>query len=120
MEVNGKFYNAYKGEIPRDQVATAVDINGKPKAYKDHLYYHKYTPAQIASVKNLILSWSAKHKIPVKWLGQKSYDALFPPNKGLDQGALTGVAGLYTHNSVRTDKSDVFPQKELIEMLKTL
>jgi hypothetical protein len=119
-EVNGKFYNAYKGEIPRDQVATAVDINGKPKAYKDHLYYHKYTPAQIASVKNLILSWSAKHKIPVKWLGQKSYDALFPPNKGLSQEALTGVPGLYTHNSVRTDKSDVFPQKELIEMLKTL
>jgi hypothetical protein len=118
-ERNGKFYSGGT-EIPRDQVATAVDINGKPKAYKDHLYYHKYTPAQIASVKNLILSWSAKHKIPVKWLGQKSYDALFPPNKGLSQEALTGVPGLYTHNSVRTDKSDVFPQKELIEMLKTL
>jgi hypothetical protein len=118
-ERNGKFYSGGT-EIPRDQVATAVDINGKPKAYKDHLYYHKYTPAQIASVKNLILSWSAKHKIPVKWLGQKSYDALFPPNKGLSQDALTGVPGLYSHNSVRKDKSDVFPQKELIEMLKTL
>jgi hypothetical protein len=66
------------------------------------------------------LKWSAKHNIPVKWMGQKSYDRLFPPNDGTSPDALSGAPGLYSHNSVRTDKSDVFPQKELIEMLKTL
>lgn len=120
-----EYYNAYGGKIPASEVALAVDINGNPKAYKNYTYYHKYTPAQILAVKKLILNWSSKHSIPVKWLGQKSFDILFPPNDKngnitINKEALTGTPGLYTHNSVRTDKTDVFPQKELIEMLKTL
>lgn len=34
--------------------------------------------------------------------------------------ALKGVAGVYTHNSVRKDKIDIFPQPEMIQMLKGL
>jgi hypothetical protein len=34
--------------------------------------------------------------------------------------ALTGQPGVYTHNSVRYDKADIFPQPELIEMWKGL
>ena len=119
-KADGKFYNAYGGVVPADQAALAVDINGLPKPYKNHAYYQKYTPAQIAATKTLILNWSAKHNIPVKWEGQKSYDRLFPPNGGTSPDAVSGVPGLYSHNSVRKDKSDVFPQKELIEMFKTL
>ena len=36
------------------------------------------------------------------------------------QKALRGEKGVYTHNSVRTGKSDVWPQKELIDMLKSI
>jgi hypothetical protein len=117
---NGKFYSWSNTEVLANQVALAVDINGNPRVYKKHSYYQKYTPAQIAAVKTLILKWSAKHNIPVKWMGQKSYDRLFPPNDGTSPDALSGAPGLYSHNSVRKDKSDVFPQQELIEMLKTL
>jgi len=117
---NGKFYSWSNTEVLANQAALSVDINGNPRVYKKHSYYQKYTPAQIAAVKTLILKWSAKHNIPVKWMGQKSYDRLFPPNDGTSPDALSGAPGLYSHNSVRKDKSDVFPQKELIEMLKTL
>jgi len=123
---NGIFYTAYKNKLPDQNTAgLAVDINGKPTPYKKHAYYQKYTPAQIAAVKTLIVNWSKKHNIPVKWEGQKSFDRLFPPNdvKGnytTSPDAFKGISGLYSHNSIRTDKSDVFPQKELIEMFKTL
>ena len=34
--------------------------------------------------------------------------------------ALAGEAGVWTHVSFRTDKSDCHPQPELIQMLKSL
>jgi hypothetical protein len=38
----------------------------------------------------------------------------------LSNDALAGKKGVYTHVSFRTDKSDMHPQPELIEMLKNL
>ena len=54
----------------------------------------------------------SKYGIPYTF----NYDELFTLNKV----PLTGKPGIYTHNSVRTDKFDVFPQKELIDMLKSI
>jgi len=34
--------------------------------------------------------------------------------------ALRGEAGVYTHNSVRYDKVDIYPHPKMIEMLKSL
>ena len=56
-----------------------------------------------------------KYNIPFKY----NYDELFKEGN-LSTAALSGEKGIYTHNSVRTNKSDVFPQKELIEMLKSI
>jgi len=57
----------------------------------------------------------SKYNIPFKY----DYDVLFGTGT-VSRAALSGEKGVYTHNSVRTDKSDVFPQKELIEMLKSI
>jgi len=38
----------------------------------------------------------------------------------IDLFALKNEKGIYTHNSVRRDKSDVYPCPRLIEMLKNL
>jgi hypothetical protein len=38
----------------------------------------------------------------------------------VSKNALSGVAGVYTHNSYRRDKSDISPQPKMIEMLKKL
>jgi len=34
--------------------------------------------------------------------------------------ALKGESGIFTHNSIRKDKTDIFPQPEMIQMLKSL
>ena len=54
----------------------------------------------------------AKYNIPFKY----DYDTLFVLNKK----ALSGVPGIYTHNSVKLGKTDVWPQKELLDMLKSI
>lgn len=100
-----KFYNYIEREVPADQVCELE------KPYKGHKYYHKYTDAQIESVKNLLLYWNEVYGIPLDY-DEKIWDVC--------EDAYKNVPGVYTHNSVRPDKSDVFPQPELIAMLKSL
>ena len=79
---------------------------------RGYQYFQKYSDAQIATVKKIILDWKNKYNIPFKY----DYDTLFTFNKT----PFTGAKGIYTHNSVRTDKSDVFPQAELIAIIKII
>ncbi len=48
------------------------------------------------------------------------YDVLFPSTSTVSLAAFEGTSGVYTHNSFRTGKSDVFPQAELIQMFKSI
>lgn len=100
-----KFYNYINREVPADQVCELE------KPYKGHKYYHRYTDAQIESVKNLLLYWNEVYNIPLTY-DERMWDVW--------EDAYKNVPGVYTHNSVRPDKSDVFPQPELIAMLKSL
>ena len=112
-----KYITAYGNAVPADTVAQPVDKNGNPIAYKGKKYYQKYNAANIAHVKDIVTGWMSKYGIPFVY----NYDELFP-NSGdpLSKKALGGEAGVYTHNSVKTGKSDVFPQKELLDMLKSI
>jgi len=38
----------------------------------------------------------------------------------LNHNALEGHPGIWSHTSVRIDKSDIFPQPELLSMLRSL
>lgn len=102
---DGKFYNYVNKVVPDDQVIKL------PKKYKNHLYFHNYTDAQIESVKELLLLWKDKYKIPLTY-NEDIWD--------ICPRALAGDKGVFTHNSVRTDKVDVYPHPKLIEMLKSL
>lgn len=112
-----KYITAYGNEVPADTVAQPVDKNGNPIAYKGKKYYQKYNAANIAHVKDIVTGWMSKYNIPFVY----DYDELFP-NSGdpLSKKVLGGESGVYTHNSVKTGKSDVFPQKELLDMLKSI
>jgi len=103
---DGKYYNYVNREIPADQV-TKLDT-----PYKGHLFYHKYSDAQIQSVKDLLLYWKDIYKIDLTY----NYDQMFTVNTK----ALKGENGLYSHNSYRKDKSDIYPCPRIIAMLKTL
>lgn len=104
-ENKGRYYNYVNREIPADQVCTLE------KPFKNHLYFHSYTDAQIESVRQLLLLWNGKYGIPL------TYN---PDIWDVTVRALRGEAGVFTHNSVRRDKMDVYPHPKLIEMLKTL
>jgi hypothetical protein len=62
-------------------------------------------------VKKLLLYWGEVYNIPLTY----NPDIWNTTNR-----AFKGEPGVYTHNSVRTDKVDVYPHHKLIEMLKSL
>lgn len=80
--------------------------------FKGRKHYQKYTDAQIESVRQLLVYWNKVYGIPISYKGDEIFN--------LDKRALAGEAGVYTHCSVRDDKSDIHPQAEMIEMLKSL
>lgn len=103
-EVNGKFYN-YVGREMTDGI---IKLD---KPYKGFTYFHDYTDAQIESVKQLLLLWNKRYGIPLDY-NEDIWD--------ISARALKGEPGIYTHNSVRKDKIDIYPNPKMIEMLKSL
>jgi hypothetical protein len=102
---NGKFYSWANKEVPVDEV---IELENEHRGFK---YYHNYTDAQIAAVKELLLLWKQKYNIPLEYHAD-IWD--------VTPRALRGEAGVFTHNSVRFDKVDVYPHPKLVEMLKSL
>ena len=112
VQPDGTYKTWFKQTLTPSKVARPVDANNNPISYKGFEYYEKYTNVHIANIKNIIQGWMSKYNIPYTF----NYNELFMLNKV----PLTGKKGIYTHNSVRTDKFDVFPQLELINMLKSI
>jgi len=100
-----KFFTYVNSEVPADQV-TELET-----PYKGFKYYHSYTDAQIASTKELLLLWNDRYGIPLTY----NEDIW-----GITHRALKGESGVFTHNSVRTDKVDVYPHPSLVNMLKSI
>lgn len=101
----GQYISSFGRIIPPERV------QHYPNGFRGFMYFEKYSDAQIASLKELLIDLGKRYKINLKYS-----DAIWDINKN----ALSGVNGLYTHVSVRKEKSDCAPQKELIDMLKTL
>jgi len=102
---NGKFYNYINKIVPADEVC---ELETPHRGYK---YYHNYTDAQIEAVKDLLILWKDRYQIPLTY-HQDIWD--------VTPRALKGEAGVFTHNSVRFDKVDVYPHPKLVTMLKSL
>lgn len=100
-----KFFNYVDKEVPADQV-TELD-----KPFKGYKFWHSYTDAQIQSVKELLLYWKDFYNIPLDY-NEDIWN--------VTTRALKGEPGVYTHNSVRSDKMDLYPHPAMIEMLKSL
>lgn len=100
-----KFYNYVGKEVPADEVCTL------DKPFKGYKYFHNYTDAQIDAVEALLKHWGQKYGIDLTY-HQDIWD--------VTPRALKNVNGVYTHNSVRYDKIDVYPHPKLVDMLKNL
>lgn len=103
-EVKGKYFNYVGMEIPKKEVIKLDE------PFKGYNFWQSYTKEQIESTKELLLYWNEIYGIPLDY-----NEDIWSVSKR----ALAGETGVFTHNSVRKDKSDVYPHPELIEMLKS-
>lgn len=105
--VDGKFINYVNREVPANEV---VDLGREFRGYR---YWEKYTDEQIESLRKLLVYLIDKYDIEIEH-GIYDWDWF-----DYDVDKLEGN-GLRTHVQVRKDKTDMFPQKELIDMLNSL
>lgn len=104
-EKDGKFYNYVNTRVP-DSMVTTLD-----EPFKGFKHWYKYTDAQIESTRQLLVYLCDTYNIPKEYRAQ-----IF----SLDKEAFKGTPGIYTHNSVRKDKSDIYPCPRMIQMLENL
>jgi hypothetical protein len=101
---DGKYYSWANAVVPAEK---AIELN-----YKYVKFYEAYTDAEIKTLKYWTLLNAIRFQIPVDY----SYDDFFKVSKK----ALSGQKGVFTHNSYRSDKSDVSPQPKLIKMAESM
>jgi N-acetyl-anhydromuramyl-L-alanine amidase AmpD len=104
-EKDGKFYNYVNTRVPESMVTTLDE------PFKGFKHWYKYTDAQIESTRQLLVYLCDTYNIPKEYRAQ-----IF----SLDKEAFKGTPGIYTHNSVRKDKSDIYPCPRMIQMLENL
>lgn len=100
-----KYYN-YAGGVVNPSYVTELD-----QPYKGYKYWYKYSDAQIESLRQLVEYLCETYDIP------KDYRSEI---WAIDKEAFKGTKGIYTHNSVRKDKSDMYPDPRVIKMLQNL
>ncbi len=101
----GKFVSWFGTEIPEEKVVEY------PEKYRGYRFFERYTAEEIESLKKLILYHNAVDGIPTQY-NENMFDVC--------SDAVKGKPGIWSHTSFCSDKSDVHPQPELIEMLKNL
>ncbi len=111
--VNGLTYA--KTKIADSQMVT---LN---KAFRGYKTWHRYSDKQIESLRDLILHIANRDNIDIHSgliaeIKKKGVDG-FEFNPDAYYGK---IKGMWTHTNVRKDKSDMFPQQELIDMLLSL
>lgn len=78
--------------------------------YREKQYWHRYTAAQIESLRQLLLHLTSVYDIP------RTYNPMF----SICPEALHGQPGIFSHTSVRIDKTDISPQPAMVKMLQEL
>jgi len=111
--VNGK---TYAGTRVDDSQIVTLD-----KPFRGHKTWHRYSDAQIEELRKWILWIGERDSIDIRkglpsWIKQRGTDA-FEFNEDAYYGR---VKGLLTHTNTRKDKTDMFPQQELMDMLVSL
>ena len=109
-------YYTYAGQEVHDSQIVILE-----REFRGYSAWHKYSDEQIKSLRELILYISRRDGIDickglVEEINKHGVDG-FDWNEDAYYGR---VKGMWTHTNTRKDKSDMFPQPELIEMLLSL
>ncbi len=103
--IKAKFTSSTGTIVPSDEV---VELE---KPFRGSRYYQKYTDKQLKSLQILVNYLCETYKIP------KTYN---PEMWEYSRLAMNGSPGIWSHVSFRKDKSDCFPQIELIKIIQNL
>ncbi len=103
--IDDKLYTCYGSEYTEDN-ATHFE-----EPYRGYNYYDSYTKEQIETLKELLLYWNKVYKIPLTY-NEDMWD--------VSKKALINKPGIWSHTSFRSDKSDLYPDENLIKTLKNL
>lgn len=110
-KVGDKYYawpNDWKTEVSPSEVYPL------DKEFRGYKYFQKLTDAQIETTEKLLEFLIEEYDIPVQTSFNSSW---FEYDKDL---LSTKKPGIYTHASVRLDKSDLYPDHRILEMLNRL
>lgn len=107
LSKDGRFLNYVNKPISEKDV---VELSRPFRGYK---YWERYTEKQLDSLSKLITYVQSRWNIPIE--SSIYNEDWFEYDERWFEGG-----GLRSHSQVRADKFDLFPQKELIEMLNSL
>lgn len=108
-------YNDDRGRfetIQHNYPVADIDVVEYPQPYRGYRFFQKYTNAQLDTLRELIRYVCSHWNIPCDYKGPSMWN--------IDVRALQGEPGIWTHTSVRPDKTDCHPQPELIQVLQSL
>ena len=110
---DGKTYTGQKAN--ENQIVTL------DKEFRGHKTWHRYSDQQILKLKELILFIANRdnidiHKGLIEEIRKRGVGG-FDFNADAYNGK---IKGMWTHTNTRKDKTDMFPQQELIDMLLSL
>jgi hypothetical protein len=112
---NDKYYTYVGTEADPGQVAELAT------PFRNFRHYHRYSDTQILVLKELILYIAERDTIDIrKGLPELVHQHGSAAFGMFDPGKARSTKGLWSHTNVRNDKFDVFPQPELVEMLRGL
>lgn len=110
-----KYYNAYKSQMPADQVC---DLGYE---FKGRRYWHNYTDAQMDATEKLLKHVKEIYPhIPIsKGLPELLKKGIHPAVAfDFNEDAYNGkIEGVWTHTNVRKGKMDCYPHPRLVQML---
>ncbi len=102
---DGVYYNAYGRPISNK--LDVVECN-----WRGFKYFQKYSKEQIDVLSRLLPILMREYNI--------ANNGIKDGNLNVRMDALRGESGIYSHTSYRSDKSDIYPDEDLLKMLKTL
>lgn len=106
-EENGKYFTWWNEEVHPSQVVRL------DQPYRGHRYFHKYSQKQLDALKALLLLLTDKHNI-ISNVDYLTSDTYFNPSQGLVNSKLHGI---FTRDMVNPKSINIFPQKELLDIL---
>ena len=122
IEVNSFGYLTGAHKTYTGQQAHPDQVCKLDEPFRKKKYWHRYSNKQIEVLEKLILFIASRDNIDIRkglieWIKKDGPIKAF----GFQEDAYDGkVKGLLNHTNVRKDKTDMFPQPELIDMLLSL